>query len=112
MRILEAADNDLFRKIFNAHSKTAIELFYLETGKIPIRFIISKRRLLYLWNILKCSENELIKKTYNAQKVASSRNDWFKLLESERKKYVIVQTDEEIAKMSKNQFKSLVNKKS
>ena len=43
--------------------------------------------------------------------MASSRNDWFKLLESERKKYVIVQTDEEIAKMSKNQFKSLVNKK-
>ena len=31
----EAADLDLMRKIFNAHSKTASELFYLETGKIP-----------------------------------------------------------------------------
>ena len=111
MRILEAADDDLFRKIFNAHSKTAIELFYLETAKIPIRFIVSKRRLLYLWNILKCSENELIKKTYNAQKVASTRNDWFKLLESERQKYGIVQTDDQISQMSKYQFKTLVNKK-
>ena len=42
-KILEAADKDLFRNIFNAHSKTASELFYLETGKIPIRFVISKR---------------------------------------------------------------------
>ena len=30
---LEAADLDLMRKIFNAHSKTASELFHLETGK-------------------------------------------------------------------------------
>ena len=58
-----------------------------------------------MWNILKCSENELIKKMYNAQKVASIRNDWFKLLESERQKYDIVQTDDQISKMSKYQFK-------
>ena len=51
-----------------------------------------------------------MKKTYNAQKVASTRNDWFKLLERERQKYELVQTDEQISKMSKYQFKSLVNK--
>ena len=108
MIILEAAHNDLFRKILNAHSKTTIELFYLETAKIPIRYIVSKRRLLYLWNILKFSENELIKKMYNAQKVASIRNDWFKLLESERQKCDIVQTDDQISKISKYQFRYLV----
>ena len=47
---IEAAD--LMRKIFNAHSKTASELFYLETGKIPLRFVIYKRRLVYLWKFL------------------------------------------------------------
>ena len=45
---------------------------------------------------------------YNAQKVASIRNDWFKLLESERQKYDIVQTYDQISKMIKHQFKSLV----
>ena len=35
-KTLESADIDLFRKMFNAHSKTAIELFYLETAKICI----------------------------------------------------------------------------
>ena len=34
---------DLLRKIFKAHSKTASELFYLETGKIPFRFVIYKK---------------------------------------------------------------------
>ena len=111
IKILESADITLFRKIFMAHSKTALEIFYLETGKIPLRYIVSKRRLLYLWNILKCNDNELIKKTYNAQKVASTKNDWFKLLESERLKFDIVHSDDVISKMSKYQFKSLVNKK-
>ena len=35
-KVLEVADNDLMRKILNAHSKTACELFWLETGKLPI----------------------------------------------------------------------------
>ena len=48
---------------------------------------------------------------YNAQKVASIRNDWFKLLESEHQKYDIVQTDDQISKMCKCQSKSLVNNK-
>ena len=46
-----------------------------------------------------------------AQKVASTKNDWFKLLESERLKYKIVQSDDQISKMSKYQFKSLVERK-
>ena len=60
--VLEAADLDLMRKIFKAHSRTATELFYLETGKIPLRFVVYKRRLMYLWHILNTSENELIHK--------------------------------------------------
>ena len=60
LTLLESADNDLMRLIFNAHSKTAIEIFFLETAKIPIRFIISKRRLMYYWHIMRQKEDELI----------------------------------------------------
>ena len=45
---LEEIDQTLRRKVFKAHSKTAIEALYLEAGIIPIRFIIAKRRLMYL----------------------------------------------------------------
>ena len=73
--VLEAADLDLMRKIFKAHSRTATELFYLETGKIPLRFVVYKRRLMYLWHILNTSENELIHKVYSVQKLKTTKGD-------------------------------------
>ena len=41
---LEAVDEALLRKIFSAHSKTPKELLYLESGNIPVRFILMTRR--------------------------------------------------------------------
>ena len=108
---LESADNDLMRKIFNAHSKTATELFFIETAKLPIRFVVSKRRLMYLWNILKQNKNELIRKVFNVQKLVQTKGDWFQMINKEREKYDITESDEEISKMSKYRFKRIVDKK-
>ena len=50
---LESIDEMLLRKVLSAHSKTPLELLYLETGNVPIRFILKSRRLSflhYLWN--------------------------------------------------------------
>ena len=110
-KVLESADKDLMKRIFDAHSKTPSELFYLETRKIPIRFLISKRRLNYLWQILTRSDDELIKKIYNTQKVKTTKGDWFGMIQKEKIKYGIEVTDDEIAKMSRLRFKSLVDKR-
>jgi hypothetical protein len=110
-KILESADNDVMRKIFDAHSKTACELFYLETGKVPIKFVIAKRRLNYLWQILTRKEDELIKKVYKIQEVKTTKGDWFSMIQSEKKKYEIDISDAEIATMSRYKFKTLVEKK-
>ena len=104
IKVLESADKDLMRKILDAHSKTATELFFLETGKIPIQFVISKRRLNYLWQILTRTNDELIKKVYTTQKVDTTKGDWFEKIENEKVKYAIDLTDEEISKMSKGRF--------
>jgi len=37
----------LIREILGAHSKTAIEMIYLETGATPLSFIIKRRRMSY-----------------------------------------------------------------
>ena len=37
---LEEVDELLLRKILNGHSKTPKEALYLETGVVPIRYII------------------------------------------------------------------------
>jgi hypothetical protein len=110
-KALESADNEIMRKIFDAHSKTACELFYLETGKVPIRFVIAKRRLNYLWHVLSRKDDELIKKVYKTQEVKTTKGDWFAMIQSEKKKYDLNNSDEEISKMSRYKFKSLVEKK-
>ena len=110
LKKLESADNDMMRKIFNAHHKTAYEIFFLETSKIPIRFVISKRRLLYLWHILHRDENELVRKVYEVQKIKMTKGDWFEMIQNEKKKFKITLSDEEIANSSKYKFKNMVEK--
>ena len=111
INLLEDKDNELMRKIFNAHSKTALELFWLETGKISIRYYVSKRRLMFLWNILKQNNEQLIRKTYNAQKLKTTKGDWYEMIQTEKVKYSIIETDEEISQMSRYRFKRIVDKK-
>ena len=61
---LESIDMLFYRKRCEAHSKTAKEAFYLETGKILIRIIIQVRRLMYWWHINNLEETSLVKKCY------------------------------------------------
>ena len=74
--ILEEIDLMLLRKVMKANVKTAKESFYLETGCLPVRFVIAKRRLMFLWNILKRDKKELIRKVYEAQKNDGIESDW------------------------------------
>ena len=101
----------MMRKIFNAHHTTDCEIFFLETAKIPIRFVISKRRLLYLWHILHRDESELVRKVYEVQKIKMTKGDWFEMIQNEKKKCNITLSDEEIVNTSKFKFKHLVEKK-
>ena len=59
---LEQLDESLLRGILNAHRRTAKEFLYLETGAIPIRYILAQRRINYLRHIYSREDKELIKK--------------------------------------------------
>ena len=54
---LETIDEDLLRKFLKAHGKTPKEFLYLETGAIPIRWIIAQRRINFFKHILEKDEN-------------------------------------------------------
>ena len=69
LEMLEDCDLMLLRQDFQAPSGTPKESFYLETGAIPVRFVIIGRRLMFLWSILQKDDSELVRKVYNAQKV-------------------------------------------
>ena len=72
---LESVDTEFMRKCFSAGSKTVRESFYIETGKLQVRYIIAKRRFMFWHHILTRSKDELIFKVYQAQKLKPVQHD-------------------------------------
>ena len=79
---LEKIDETLLRFILDAHPKAPLETLYLETGAIPIRYVIASRRMNYLQTILRRDENELTRKVFMAQIKNPSEGDYAELVKS------------------------------
>ena len=103
---LEKVDESLLRKILKCHSKTPLEMLYLETGAMPLRFLIASRRITYLQTILKRDDAELTKKVLLAQKKAPIKGDFIKLVETDSQNLGI--DIEAIQNISKQGLKKLV----
>ena len=102
---LEEVDQYLLRKILNCHSKTPKETLYLETGTLPIRYVIKQRRLNYFHHLLSRDKKELISKVLYAQKRKTSSNDWIETVNEDIIELSINMTEDRIAKMKKYKFK-------
>ena len=111
MRELECVDEFLLRKILQGHSKTPLELLYLETGAIPIRYIIKARRLTYLRNILSRDKNELISRVYFGQKRKPLKDDWYLTVKNDLEELNIQLSENELIRMPKNKFKKFLRAK-
>ena len=108
---LENIDIMYLRKLYEAHSKAPIEAFYLESGKMPIRFVIQIRRLMYWWHLNNVPETSLIQRCYKAQKSRPAKKDWIYDLEKDKEDFNINITDEQIKTMSKHTFKKIIKTK-
>ena len=111
IEILEDVDKVLLRKIFSSHSKCPSEAFYLELGILPISYIIKGRRLMFLHDILKRKENELLSRFFHAQNLKPIRNDWCTTVKEDLKFLNINLSFDEIKVMSKYSFKKIVKTK-
>ena len=60
IKMMEEVDNYFLRSLFKSHPKTSTAFLHLETGTIPIKYIIASWRLNYLHNILKRKNGEFI----------------------------------------------------
>ena len=108
---LEACDKYLLCESLNAISTTATEAFYLETGFLPIRFILMARRLIFYWTILNKPETELIKQVFLAQSIAPLKNDWVNQIKDDLTALNIDFTESEMKNMKKEKFKLLIKEK-
>ena len=95
---------------FKAHSKTALELFYLETGSIPIRYILMSRRLNFLWYLVHQKEDSLLSNFFRAQCEDPIRGDWVSQVRADMESLDLVMTFEDIRAIPKDTFKELVKK--
>ena len=109
INVLHKSDVSLMLKFYGiAHKSTGEELLYLEAGKVPLKFIVSKRRLMYLWHILTRNPNELISKVYNSQKLKPVKGDFYSMIQQDKQTFNMCLTDEQISNFSKKKFKKLV----
>ena len=89
----EKIDEALIKGLMVCQSKIPIPALYLETGQVPIRYILACRRLLYLQTILQRSDDELINKVYLAQRADTTEGDFCQLVDGDRELIDLQLTD-------------------
>ena len=109
--MLQEIDEYLVRKILKLHSKIPKDTLYLETGILPIKYIMMSRRLNYWHHIITRKENELIYRVYQAQKRVPIKDDWVLTLNNDKLETKFNLSENEIKNIKKNIFKKIVKKK-
>ena len=111
---LEAVDAQLLRTVFSSdlskHSRTPVELLYLETGTIPIRFILMSRRLNFLWYLLNQDKKNMLSQFFRAQCDSPTRGDWVSSVQQDLKDLELDMDFDQIEACTKETFKEQVKK--
>ena len=108
LKALNVLDRKILKLAMGSHSKVPSEMLYLETSCLPLSHVITVRRLLYLQQILKRSEDEIIKKVYLEQKKNPCTGDWVKLIEADLIELQIDFDEEKIAALSEEGFRRII----
>jgi len=104
-------DQCLLRGLLGGHSKIPVPSLYLETSQVPLRYILSCRRILYLHTILQRSKDDLIRRVYDAQKDDPSEGDFCQLVKKDLELIEVELTEEEIETSKRGYIKAEVKRK-
>ena len=105
---LEQTDERIMCKKFELHPKTSRTFLYLETGTMPVRYLLMRRRLMYLQYLLQQGPESVLFKCLKAMMKSTLRGDWLELVTKDLKDLDIKLSYEEIEKFSKEDLKELV----
>ena len=98
---LELVDEMLLRRILETPSSTPKPALYLELGCIPIRFIIMKRRLMYLHYLLNLKGEEMLSKVFHLMEENPLKNDWILSVKDDMRELDMDENNLEIIKNKK-----------
>ena len=105
---LERIDEQLLRNFLSSQRNTPKETLYLETGSIPVRFVVIARRINFLHHILCEDKDSLLSRFFQAQCSEPIKGDWISTVKKDLENLNINLSFEEISKLSKQSFKTLV----
>ena len=109
---LESIDLMLLRKLFKTPTSTPKTALYLETGCVPIRYVIKGKRIMYLHHILTREENALIKQVFRAQEAYQGKGDWYQVVREDLDALGLVNISfDEISLKSKESLRKLINER-
>ena len=111
LKMLEKVDEYLLRSLVDGHSKTPLEFLYLEAGALPIRFILSSRRMIYLQTILKREDSELTKRIYKAQTDDPLPGDLSELLKKDFESIEETMDESAIKNVNEKSYKKVIKTK-
>ena len=108
---LERIDELFMRRIFAVQISVPKESLYIESGCIPVKYLIKVRRMMYWWNICHLNKSELVYKFYTAQQLSSDHGDWVLQVRKDAAEMNLKLYDDQIAKMSQEKFREMVKRK-
>ena len=76
MRQIERIEEDFLRQLFKTTKGCPLTQLYLESGQIPARFEVKKKRLLFLKYILNQTEESTVSKVFVLQIEQPRKGDW------------------------------------
>ena len=109
--LLETVDVDLLRGILKAPKSTPKEMLFLELGILPLREIIRKRRLGFLFYILKQKRESILYKVFETQKMYPSSKDWVSTIKDDLEQINMKTSFEEIQNMEKKDYMNTIKRK-
>ena len=109
---LESIDLMLLRKLLKTPISTPKVSLYLETGSVPLRYVIKRKRIMFLHHIVTRETNALINRVFWAQVHDTTKGDWCDVVREDLDMLGLSNVSfEDIGNMSKEVLKDLITER-
>ena len=109
-RQLERIEEEILRNIFKTRQGYPIYQSYFESGILPARYQIKRKKVVFYQYILNQKENSLPYTFLKAQQDSPKREDWYPEVQSILKEFEIKFSENKIKETPPHGFKTLVKK--
>ena len=105
---LQTVQLKFLKRILHAPSSTTNCFTFMELGILPIEFNINIAQLNFLHHILTLDVSDPVHQAYNQQKLFEFEKNWYNEVKMLRRKFELQESEEEIMRMSKEKWNSIV----